>query len=70
MSDIGSDNLRQNIDKIIQNTLKIWEEFGFKDISHSKIFQDYFKGFTEEDLKSASIHHLCKAWDYLQKFGI
>ena len=33
-------------------------------------FQDNFKGFTKKNFKSASIHHLCKLRDYLQKFGV
>ena len=48
----------------------MWEEFGFKDMSLWETFQYDFEGFTEEDFKSASIHHQRKLRDYLRKYGV
>ncbi len=56
--------------KIIKEALKMWEKFGFKDMSLWETFQDDFEGFTEEDFRSASIHHQRKLRDYLQKYGV
>lgn len=56
MSDTGSIPQR-DVDKFIKEALKVWEEFGFKDMSLWETFQDDFEGFTEEDFKLASIHH-------------
>lgn len=56
MLDTGS-NPQRDINKFIKGVLKVWEEFGFKDMSLWKTFQYNFKGFTEEDIRLASIHH-------------
>lgn len=70
MSDINSSILYQDIDKIIKETLKVWKEFGFKDLSLWKIFQEDFENFTEENFKSASTHYICKLRDYQQRLGV
>ena len=70
MSDNGSGTPLRNVDKIITEALKVWEEFGFKDMSLWETFQDDFEGFTEEDFKSASIHHQRKLRGYLRKYGV
>ncbi len=48
----------------------MWEKFGFKDMSLWETFQYDFESYTEEDFKSASIHHQRKLRDYLRKYGV
>lgn len=54
----------------MKKAIKVWEEFGFKDMSHWEIFQDDFENFTKENLKSTSIHHQYKLRDYPYKYGL
>ena len=70
MSDNGSGTPLRNVDKIIEEALKVWEKFGFKDMSLWETFQYDFESYTEEDFKSASIHHQRKLRDYLRKYGV
>ena len=70
MSDNGSGTPLRNVDKTIEEALKVWEKFGFKDVSLWETFQYDFESFTEEDFKSASIHHQRKLRDYLRKYGV
>ena len=70
MSDIDSGTPQRDVDKIIKEALKVWEEFGFEDLSLWETFQEDFEGFTEEEFKSASTHHIRKLRDYLRKFGL
>ncbi len=70
MTDNGCDTPLCNVDKIIIEALKVWEEFGLKDMDPWEIFQDDFNGFTEEDFKLASLHHQCRLQAYLQKYGV
>ena len=69
MSDIGT-GTSQRDDKIIMEALKVWEEFGFEDMSLWETFQEDFESFTEEDFKLASTHHIRKLRDYPRKFGV
>ena len=48
----------------------MWEKFGFKDMDLWETFQYDFEGFTEEDFRSASIHHQRKLRAYLRKYGV
>ena len=70
MSDIGSDTPQRDVDKIIDEALKAWEKYGFKDMDLWEIFQEDFEGFTEEDFRSASNHNARRLRNYLQKYGI
>ena len=70
MSNNGSGTPLRNVDKIITEVLKVWEEFGFKDVSLWETFHYNFEGFIEEDFKSASIHHQYKLRYYLQKYDV
>ena len=70
MSDYGSGTPLRNVDKIIEEALKVWKKFITKDMSLWETFQYNFEGFTEEEFKSASIHHQRKLRDYLQKYGV
>ena len=58
------------MDKFIKEALKVWKEFGFKDMSVWETFWDDFEDFTEENFKLASIHHQRKLRHYLQKYGV
>ncbi|MCJ1349946.1 hypothetical protein MMC31_008189, partial [Peltigera leucophlebia] len=53
MSDIDTGTSQRDVDKIINEALKAWEECGFKDMSLWETFQEDFEGFTEEDFKLA-----------------
>ena len=70
MSDNGSSTPLRNVDKIIDEALKVWEKFGFKDMDLWETFQYDFEGFTEEDFRSASIHHQRNLRIYLRKYGV
>ena len=70
MSDNGSGTPLRNVDKIIKEALEEWKKFGFKDMDLWETFQYDFEGFTEEDFRSASIHHQCKLRAYLRKYGV
>lgn len=58
------------MNKIINEALMAWEKYGFKDMNLWEIFQEGFKGFTEENFRLASNHNIQKLQDYLHKFGI
>ena len=70
MSDNGSGTPLRNVDKIIKEALEEWKKFGFKDMDLWETFQYDFEGFTEEDFRSASIHHQRKLRAYLRKYGV
>ena len=70
MSDIGSATPPRDVDKIINEALKAWEEYGFKDMDLWEKFQEDFEGFTEEDFRSASNNNQRRLRDYLRKFGV
>lgn len=70
MSDNDFGTLLDNANKTIEKTFKVWEKFSFKDMSLWETFQYSFEVYKEEDFKLTSIHHQCKLWDYLQKYGI
>ena len=70
MSDIGSATPQRDVDKFIKEALKVWEKFGFEDMSLWETFHKDFEGFTEEDFKSAITHHTRILRDYLRKFGV
>ncbi len=70
MSDNGSGTPLRNVDKIITEALKVWEEFGFKDMSLWETFQYDFESYTEEDFKSASTYNTRKLRTYLRKYGV
>ncbi len=70
MSDIGTGNSQRDVDKIILEALKGWEECGFEDMSLWETFQEDFEGFTEEDFRLASNHNIRRLRDYLRKHGV
>ncbi len=70
MSDIGNGNSQRDVDKIILEALKVWEECGFKDMSLWETFQEDFEGFTEQDFILASNYNIRRLRDYLRKFGV
>lgn len=51
MSEIGTNNSQQDIDKIVLDVLKGWEEYDFKDMSLWEIFQEDFLGFIKENFR-------------------
>ena len=65
MSNNSSGTPLRNVDIIITEALKVWQKFGFKNMSLWETFQEDFKGFTKEDFKLASIYHIYKFRDYL-----
>ena len=70
MSNNGSVTPLRDVDKTIEEALKGWEKFGFKDMDLWETFQYDFEGFTEEDFRSASIHHQREFRAYLRKYGV
>lgn len=70
MSDNGFGTPLRNSDKTIEEALKAWEKYDFKDMSLWKTFQEDFEGFTEENFRGGSNYNIQKLWDYLQRFGI
>ena len=70
MSNNGSSTPPRNVNKIIEEALKVWKKFSFKDMDFWEIFQEDFKGFMEEDFRLASNHNAQRLLNYLQKFGV
>ena len=60
----------QDMNDIIKEGLKTWEEFEFKDQSLWESFRGDFNGVTEDGFKLASIHYLRKLRDFLRKHGV
>ena len=70
MFDISSATPQQDVTKIIDKVLKVWEKYSFKDIDLWETFQEDFEDFTEEDFRSANNYNTQRLWNVLQKYGV